>query len=229
MAQINDVVRGQITDYDERTGTVTIKAQYSDFATMCRREYKEVEVRFVDSRKLSDKQRRNCYAMIREIADWSGDEASEVKEYLKLDFWAAECLDTADTLFSLRDAPMSVVAAFQRWLARFIVRNEVPCKKSLLTYVDDVSDYVYACLVHKKCCVCGKKADLHHVDVVGMGRDRTEIIHEGLEVLPICREHHTEIHTVGKTEFFRKYHLNGGIKADKTICKIYHLKARKHA
>lgn len=225
MAQINDVVRGQITDYDERTGTVTIKAQYTDFATMCRREYKEVEVRFVDSRKLSDKQRRNCYAMIREISDHMGDVPGEVKEYLKLDFISEEALDMMDT-FSLSNAPMSVIAAFQRWLARFIVRYEIPCKVSLLTYVDDVEDYVYSCLCYKKCAVCGRKADLHHVDVVGMGRDRTEIIHEGMRVLPLCREHHTEMHSVGKSEFLSKYHLCDGIPADKTICKLYKLKAR---
>ena len=229
MAQLNDVVRGQITDYDERTGTVTIKAQYSDFPTMCRREYKEVDVKFLDSRPLSEKQRRSCYAMIREIAEWSGDETSEVKQYLKVDFWASEIMDTADTMFSLSNAPMSVVAGFQRWLARFIVRNDIPCKKSLLTYIDDVDDYTYACLVHKKCVICGKRADLHHIDAVGAGRDRTEIIHEGLEVLPICREHHQEIHTIGKNEFLKKYHLNGGIKADKTICKLYRLKTRKEA
>ena len=193
---------------------------------MCRREYRDVEIRLIDSRPLSDRQRRCCYAMIREIADWAGDEASEVKEYLKTDFWAAELMDTADTMFSLSNAPMSIVAAFQRWLARFIVRNDVPCKKSLLSYVDDVDDYVYACLAGKKCAICGKHADLHHVDAIGMGRDRDEIIHEGIPVLPLCREHHQEAHTMPLKEFLGKYHLNGGIPADKTICKLYRLKAR---
>lgn len=65
------------------------------------------------------------------------------------------------------------------------------------------------------------------VDVVGMGRDRTEIIHEGMRVLPLCREHHTEMHSVGKGEFLSKYHLCDGIPADKTICKLYKLKARR--
>lgn len=226
MAALNETVRGRIADYDEKRGEVIIRAPYSDFATMCRREYRDVEIRLIDSRPLSDRQRRCCYAMIREIADWAGDEASEVKEYLKTDFWAAELMDTADTMFSLSNAPMSIVAGFQRWLARFIVRNDVPCKKSLLSYVDDVDDYVYACLASKKCAICGKHADLHHVDAIGMGRDRDEIIHEGMPVLPLCREHHQEAHTMPLKEFLGKYHLNGGIPADKTICKLYRLKAR---
>lgn len=227
MAALNETVRGRIAGYDERSGEVIIRAPYTDFATMCRREYKEVEIRLIDSRPLSDRQRRSCYAMIREIADWAGDDASEIKEYLKTEFWSAELLHTADRMFSLSDAPMSIVAAFQKWLARFIVRNDVPCKRSLLSYVDDVDDYVYACIANKKCAICGRHADLHHVDPIGMGRDRETIIHEGMPVLPLCREHHTEAHGMPTEEFLKKYHLNGGIPADKTICKLYRLKARE--
>lgn len=227
MADVIDRVRGKIVNYDERRGVVQIEAPYQDFAAMCRREYKEVDIQMIDSRPLSDKQRRSCYAMIREIAVWSGDTTEAIKDALKLDFWCGELVQMADTLFSLHDAPMSVVAAFQSWLARFIVRNDVPTRVPMLEYVDDVDDYVYACLISKKCCICGKRADLHHIDTVGMGRDRTEIIHEGLEVMPLCREHHEEFHTVGKTDFFAKYHLNCGIAADKTICRIYGIKARK--
>ena len=227
MAATIDRVRGRIVDYDERRGEIIIRAPYTDFAAMVRREYKDVDIQLIDSRPLSAKQRRSCYAMLREIADWSGDTPESIKEAMKLDFWCGELLEMADTMFSLSNAPMSVVAAFQSWLARFIVRNDIPTKKPMLDYVDDVDDYVYACLVHKKCPICGKKADLHHIDAVGMGRDRTEIIHEGLEVLPLCREHHTEMHTIGKNSFFSKYHLNGGIIADRTICKIYGLKTER--
>lgn len=228
MAAVIDRVRGRITGFDEKRGVVTIEAPYQDFAAMCRREYKEVDIQMIDSRPLSAQQRRSCYAMIREIADWSGDTPEEVKEALKLDFWCGELLQMADRMFSLKDAPMSVVAAFQSWLARFIVRNDVPTKVSMLEYVDDIADYVLACLTQKKCVICGKKADLHHVESVGMGRDRTEIIHEGMEVLPLCREHHTEAHSIGRDSFNEKYHIRG-VEADKTICRIYGLKRRKTA
>ena len=164
--------------------------------------------------------------MIREISNWNGDTPEENKKFLKLDFWQGELLQVADTMFSLSDAPMSVVASFQSWLARFIVRNDVPTKKPMLDYIDDIDDYVYACLASKKCAICGKRADLHHCDAVGMGRDRDEIIHEGMLVLPLCREHHTETHTIGRDTFMDKYHIHG-VPADKTICKIYGLKRQK--
>lgn len=71
----------------------------------------------------------------------------------------------------------------------------------------------------KKCAVCGRKADLHHIDRVGMGRDRDDICHEGLEALPLCREHHQEARTMPDSEFFGRYHL------DRTLCRIWKLKA----
>ena len=224
-----DRARGYIAGFDEKTGEAILRAP-ANFIKMCHQEQREVWVEYIDARPLSGKQRRSCYAMIHEIADWSGDTTEATKDVLKLDFWCGELLEMADTMFSLSDAPMSIVAAFQSWLARFIVRNDVPTKKPMLEYVDDIDDYVYACLIAKKCPICGKKADLHHVDALGMGRDRTEIIHEGLEVLPLCREHHMEVHTLGKAEFFKRYHLNDhGIPADKTICKLYKLNTKKRS
>lgn len=242
-----DRARGQITAYDERRGVVTVEIPYTDFPRMCNREYREVEVQFIDSRPLSDRQRRSCYAMIREIATYMGemsttaqditekafrsalkrDREEAVKEWAKLRYWCDELQETADRMFSLHDAPMSVVAAFQSWLARFIIREDIPTNRPMLEYVDDIDDYVYACLINKKCPICGKRADLHHVKALGAGANRDEVIHEGLEVMPLCREHHTEVHRIGKTDFFKMYHLDHGIPADKTICRIYGLKKKK--
>lgn len=218
-----DRVKGLITGYDERRGVVLIEAPYDDFARMCRREYKEVEITMLDSRPLSERQRKSCYAMLREIADWSGYEPDEIKDMMKFNFLSSLVEDMNN--FSLSNAPMSLVAAFQTFLARFIVAHDVPTRRSMLEYVDDIDDYVLACLTQKKCVICGKNADLHHCTAVGMGRDRDEIIHEGMEVLPLCREHHTEAHTIGRDSFNEKYHIHG-VEADKTICRIYGLKRR---
>ena len=124
MTAVIDRVRGKIVGYDERRGVVTIEAPYEDFVTMCRREYKEVEITMLDSRPLSDKQRKSCYAMIREIALWSGYEPDEIKDMFKFNFLSA--LEETMNTFSLSDAPMSLVAAFQTFLARFIVRRADP-------------------------------------------------------------------------------------------------------
>ena len=197
-----ETVRGRIVGYDERRQELLIRAPYDDWMTMTRRDYKEVLVQPIDSRPLSDKQRRMCYALLREISDYTGQGAEQTKEWMKIKFLTDDMEQTADKIFSLSSAPMSLVCAFQRYLIRFILEWDIPCSFPLLEYVDDVQDYIYSCLVNRKCCICGAPTDLHHVQRVGMGRDRTDIIHEGMEVLPLCREHHAEAHTMPDAAFF---------------------------
>lgn len=216
------MLRGKVVGLSE-DGTATIKAQVP-LAQFLHREVKEVYVDMIDSRPLSDRQRRMCYALVKAIADWSGSGSEEVKEAFKLDFWAERVDTLSDKIFSLSNAPMSLVAEFQRFLVAFILTHDVPTKRPLREYVDDIEAYTYLCLVRRKCAVCGRRAELHHIDAVGMGNDRTEVQHEGREVMSLCREHHTELHTVGKAEFMTKYHLDGGVPCDRTIMKIYGLR-----
>ena len=227
MKSPNETVKGRIVGYDERRQELLIRAPYDDVFTMTKREFKQCLVQPIDSRPLSDKQRKACYALLREISDYTGMGADPTKEYLKLKFMVEELQETGDKIFSLSNAPMSLVCGFQRFLVRFILDWDIPCSFPLLNFVDDVADYVYACLLNKKCCVCGRHADLHHSDHVGMGRDRDDIIHEGMMALPLCREHHTECHTIGQKTFEDKHHLIHGIELDKTLCRIYKLKRRK--
>lgn len=227
MSSAVETVKGRIVGYDERTQELLIRAPYDDWLTMTKREYTQCLVQPIDSRPLSDKQRRACYALLREIADYTGQGLDPTKEWMKLKFLAEDLEQTADRIFSLSNASMSLVCAFQRFLVRFIVDWDIPCNFPLLNYVDDIPDYIYACLIAKKCCICGRHADLHHVDRVGMGRDRNDIVHEGMEALPLCREHHTECHTTGQQSFEDKYHLPGGITLDRTLCRIYHIKTKK--
>lgn len=222
-----ETVRGRIVGYDEKRGELLIRAPYSDWVTMTARQFKECLVQPMDSRPLSDKQRKACYALMGAIADYAGMSKDRTKELMKLKFLSENMEDMSDRIFSLSNAPMSYVCAFQRFLVQFILEWDIPTDFSLLDMVDDVGDYIYGCLVNKKCVVCGRPADLHHVERVGMGRNRDEIIHEGMEVLPLCREHHTEAHTMPDKDFFERYHLPGGIVADKTICRIYGLRRRK--
>lgn len=220
-------VRGRIVGYDSRRQELLIRVPYDDHITMTKREFKEVLVQPIDGRPLSDKQRKFCYSLLREIAEYTGQGLDPTKEYMKLKFLVEDMEQTADKIFSLASAPMSLVCAFQRYLVRFILDWNIPCRFSLLEYVDDVPDFLYSCLITKKCCICGAPTDLHHVDRIGMGRDRDEVIHEGMEVLPLCRTHHMEAHSLPDADFFGKYHLTGGIVLDKTLCKIYKIKAKK--
>lgn len=219
-----DSISGRIIGYDEKRKELLIRAPYDDVKSLIKREYKSCIIQLIDSRPLSDKQRKSCYAMIGAISEFTGMGKEPSKEWLKLKFIVEDLQCTAERIFSLSNAPMSLVCAFQRFLVRFILDWDIPLSFSLLDMVDDIQDYIYSCLISKKCVICGRHAELHHVDRVGMGRDRKDILHEGLEAISLCRKHHAEAHSIPDSEFFEKYHINGGIILDKTLCRIWKLK-----
>lgn len=211
-------------------GIITIKAKVKNPNLILSRNYKDVQVEFLDKRIITPQQRKMVWALIGEIAEWQGQNKSQtmkdmVNEAMKLDFLVEELDEDPEKMFSLSDAPISVVRSYQKFLINFVIENDIPTKMPLISYADDIQSYVYSCLLNKRCVCCGQPADLHHIDRVGMGRSRDDIIHIGMEALPLCRLHHTEAHTMTDKEFFDKYHLNCGIRIDRKITEIYKLNA----
>ena len=93
----------------------------------------------------------------------------------------------------------------------------------LIEYCDDIDHYLWYCLYYRKCAICGMPADVHHVDRIGMGRDRERIVHEGLRAIALCRRHHHKAHQ-DQRGLFEQYHIYG-IPLDKRLCD--RLKLRK--
>lgn len=60
--------------------------------------------------------------------------------------------------------------------------------------------------------------------IMKSGQHPKEVVHFGMEVLPLGRKHHTEIHAVGRKTFCKKYHVFG-IKLDEYLCGIWNLKS----
>lgn len=179
---------------------------------LLQKQVKEIEIRLTDGREISAEQRRKVYAINRDIAIWSGHEPEYIKSFLKFDF----CLEHGLEHFSLSDCDMSTAREFINYLINFCFLHNVPTKDTLLNQTDDIGKYLYLCLENRRCAVCNKKADIHHTTTVGMGRNRDEIIHIGMEAIALCREHHQQAHIEGK-EFFDKYHIYG-IKLDEYLC-----------
>ena len=186
--------------------------------------HESVGVEFVDKRRISAKQRRKAYVLISYIAAWWGYTPLEaMKEMLKLMF-----VGEAETLrrtFSLSDCDMTTARLFITYLIDFCILHGVDVGEPLYQLSEDIPRYVWACLMNKRCAVCGRKAELHHVDAVGMGRNRKEICHVGMRALPLCREHHTEIHSIGQEDFLRRYFLEP-VKIDERIADVYGLRRK---
>lgn len=185
----------------------------------------EVLVVWKDSRSISQDQRKKAWALMSEIAEFQGESKEDVYREQQIAF-STKSLDVLQgKLFHLSSASMSEAKQFIDLLVEIVVEFGIPTKKPLVEYCEDIGKFVYACLLNKRCCVCGKPGELHHVDHVGNGRDRLKINHIGMECLPLCREHHTEAHTMGKDEFLSKYHLQT-IRIDERIARKYRLNWR---
>ncbi len=217
-----EVIDGKITGYNER-GEMLITARYDNTAAFTRCGFRECRIALKDSRRITNEQRRKAYALLNEIADYMGEMSDWVKNLFKLKFEHELQRELADSIFSLSDCDVTTAREFITYLIDFILAHDIPTKVPLSELCDDIRKYVYSCLKHKKCAVCGRKAELHHVDAVGMGNNRNEIVHDGMRVLPLCREHHSEAHGRTKPDFLSKYHLET-VRLDKELCKKWKLK-----
>ena len=172
-------------------------------------EQPQVVVNVQDDRKLSILQRKKAYALIAEIARWSGYIPEECKEWLKYYFTA----ETGTPYFSFSNADMTTAKEFITFLLDYAIRNHVPMKHSGLTYQDDLEAYMYSSLKYRSCVICGKHADVHHIQAIGMVNNRNTTDHRTKDLIALCREHHQEAHKLGWLTFKNKHHVTG-IKLD---------------
>lgn len=188
----------------------------------------EVRVLWQDREEITAEQRKKIFAICREIADWSAHDPEYVRKNLTVDFLRANIEKLQLSALSLAisgNCDKGTASLFIEFLVNFCLENDVPTSRPLQEYADDLSRYTYAALIHKRCIICGKKADLHHVDQVGMGYNRNTKPQLGALVLPLCRVHHTEWHTIGREQFEDKYHAIP-VPMDKRIAGKYNISGK---
>lgn len=216
-----EIIDGRVKDYDER-GILTVVADYPNAERFINRAFKTCRIVLNDSREISAEQRKKAYALLNEISEYMGEMPEYTKRLFKLKFIHDTMKGLADGIFSLSDCDVTTAKEFITYLIDFIIAHEIPTRVPLAELCEDVQKFVYACAMQKVCCVCGRKADLHHYDAIGSKYDRSKAVHEGLRALPLCREHHTEAHNVTKEVFLKKYHIEP-IVLDKKLCKKWRL------
>ena len=158
-----------------------------------RQEIQTVEIRLFDGREISPEQRRKIFAIIGDIAWYSGHEPEYLRKLLTLEF----VKDKGCEFFSLSNCEKSTATDFISWLIDFCFRWCVPTEDTLLMQADDIGKYLYSCLEHRKCAVCNAPADLHHVEADGMGRERNQTLQERGDERELRRKHRTEEHAHG--------------------------------
>ncbi len=111
----------------------------------------DVMLQIVDGRTLSLDQRRKIYATLRDISLYTGYTPEETKEVMKY----VHITLTGSDYFSLSDCSMDLARSFINTLIDFCLEYGVIASDLLSNRTDDINTYLYQCIKHKKCAVCG--------------------------------------------------------------------------
>lgn len=210
------ICTAKIISYDGET--LLIKPRVAIDREMLQKQVDTIEIRLTDGREISADQRKKIFALVRDISIWSGHEPEYIREYTTFDYRLQNGLEP----FSLSNCDMTTAREYITYLIDFCFTHSVPTRDTLLNQTDDIGKYLYSCLEYRKCAVCNDRADIHHIDTIGAGRNRNDISHIGLEAVALCRKHHIEAHRQGKA-FFDKWHIYG-IKLDEYLCSVLNLR-----
>ncbi|EOM66617.1 putative HNHc nuclease [Enterococcus faecium] len=177
------------------------------------------ELRFLDPRSFSVDQRKYYYALLGDISAFTGHLIEEIDDNTRWKFKALTgrnislsngSNNTKDDVVLLTNIALDL--AFELDVS---LSNKIPIPDKNLEY------YFYKCLTHRKCCICGKHADIDHFDeTVGMGNNRDKVDKTKYTYCALCRSHHTEKHTIGLAAFRNKYHVYGITLSAETIKRL---------
>lgn len=166
---------------------------------------KVCEMRFDDGRHITVEQRKKVYATINDISTYTGYLPEEQKEWLKY----LHIAKTGCKYFSLSDCTVDTAREFINTIIEYALENGVQLTDLAVSRTDDIGKYLYFCIKHKKCAVCGKYGEIHHWDAIGMGNDRKTIDDSNHRKICLCRTHHTLAHQKGNEVFEQSYKVYG--------------------
>ena len=166
---------------------------------------KKAEMRFDDGRHISSDQRKMAYATIRDISDYTGYLPEEQKEWLKYQYM----IKTGKHYISLSDCSMDEAREFIDVILEYAIENGVQLSEEAIKRTDDVGKYLYFCIKHRKCAICGMDGEIHHEDAIGMGNDRKTMDDSKHKKICLCRKHHTIAHQIGVERFQNNYKVYG--------------------
>jgi hypothetical protein len=158
-----------------------------------------------DGRHITADQRKKIYATIADISQYLGYLPEECKEWMKY----LHIANTGCEYFSFKDCSIDTAREFINTIIEFSIINGVQLQDLAINRTDDIGKYLWYCLKHKKCAICGKQGEIHHVDAIGMGNDRTELDDSNHRKLCLCRTHHTIAHQKGMPSFEKSYKVYG--------------------
>ncbi|MCU6734919.1 Protein of uncharacterised function (DUF968) [uncultured Clostridium sp.] len=158
-----------------------------------------------DGRHITAAQRKKIYATVRDISEYTGYLPEEQKEWLKY----LHIERTGCQYFSLSTCSITTAREYINTILDYALEAGIPLTDLAINRTDDIGRYLYSCIMRRRCCVCGQPGEIHHVDAIGMGRDRRKVDDCDSRKICLCRKHHTEAHNTGMSIFEQRHKVYG--------------------
>ena len=179
----------------------------------------EADVQVVDPFRITDKQRRKIFALVKDIEAHTAQPMDYMRhmfiEYVRTYYGY-------DKRISLSDCTRTQASQIIEVTLDWIFHNDIPLAYKTSDLLKQDKSFLYWSTVNRNCVICGKPhSDLAHHYAIGRGANRKTMDHYGYEVLALCREHHSTQHQMGVKSFDEYYHLeNSWIKVDDRLNKM---------
>ncbi|HAA4891979.1 TPA_asm: hypothetical protein GEV19_02950 [Listeria monocytogenes] len=129
-----------------------------------------------------------------------------VKKTMK-QLFAAESYLPKD--FSTSNLTVQQARDFISCILEFCFQFDIPLSRAGSEMTDDLNRYLFLCIKYRKCAVTGRRGEIHHINAIGMGRDRKHYDHTQSLLICLSREMHVLAHKIGWEAFKNKYHIDG--------------------
>lgn len=171
-----------------------------------KRRCKELALGVDDGRSITPAQRRKAYATLGDISNYTGYTVEAAKEIMKVENMLRL---GQDKVISLSDCTITEAREYINTLLEYSLKEGLILTESGLKRTDDIDAYLIQCIRYRRCCICGKDAEIHHVDAIGMGNDRRHVDDSEKKIAALCRVHHTLAHQKGWAQFADAYKVYG--------------------
>jgi len=139
--------------------------------------------------QITPDQRKKIYAIIKDIAEYSGEDTESQKQTMKLAYCGVREIE----IFSLSDCKAEVAGDFINWLIEFCFEHDVPLSENPTTGNSDIEAIIRMCIKKQKCCVCSEAGKAYSM------KDGKQI--------PLCDIHKTKMVNDGKDKFCETFHV----------------------
>lgn len=215
------LIKNYITE-DDGTTTVVISGVELDNKTslLLNNGFEvAVDVQIVDPFKITGKQRRKIFALVKDIEAHTG-QPMDYMRHLFIEF--VRTYYGYDKHISLSDCTRTQANQIIEVTLDWIFHNNIPLAYKTSDLLKQDKSFLYWSTVNRNCVICGKPhSDLAHHYAIGRGKNRKTMDHYGYEVLALCREHHQSQHNMGVESFDKLHHLeNSWISVDDRLNKM---------